>query len=140
MGRCHQIAGSWLMDTVKTFVALNLCVSSAVIKFSQITTYPHTVCLPVLSWTSPLNSSFDQTKCISSCFRRCFSHHQLKLEKKAGRMRKNRGFHGCWKAVGWIDVEIGSCEDLIPPVRIHQAEAERSSDSPWIILSVKVGS
>lgn len=44
-------------------------------------------------------------------------------------MRKNRGFHGCWTAVGWIDVDIGSCEDLIPPVRIHHAEAERSSDS-----------
>lgn len=47
-------------------------------------------------------------------------------------------------------INIGSCEDLIPPVRIHHAEAERTSwdctvkkfrlFTPWIIYAVKVGS
>lgn len=67
---------------------------------------------PALSWMSPLNSSFDQTKCISSCFQRCFSHHQLKVKKAAEHKRMNRAFQAkvCQDGlVGWMDgcIDVG---------------------------------
>lgn len=94
---------------------------------------------PALSWMSPLNSSFDQTKCISSCFQRCFSHHQLKVKKAAEHKRMNRAFQAkvCEDGlVGWMDglmLDTGSHQD---GANCNWAQLV----TPWIIYSAAVGS
>lgn len=88
---------------------------------------------------SPLNSSFDQTKCNSSCFQRCFSHHKLKLKKTHEEEQSpSRLLGGCrmdWCSLsGLVKISNTSCWGKKNQLGLKCEEVL----TPWIIYSVKV--